>query len=168
MRKTGALKTCRKRKFLGEKIWRNTLALKSKMVQGIFGETFVLALLFSAVFCFTKLCLRFLLICFAQEIKGFYQSSLKNEVDFRGIMDVFPNKMAKNKNLKKLRHGLVNDRALITTTLISSCHWKTFVPFCLWKKRPENAFLILLANYHKIVKKNKLCHPKQHNNKLAI
>ena len=30
--------------------------------------------------------------------------------------------------------------ALITTTLISSCLWKTLVPFCLQKKRPENAF----------------------------
>ena len=23
---------------------------------------------------------------------------------------------------------------MITTTLISSCHWNTLVPFCLWKK----------------------------------
>ena len=29
---------------------------------------------------------------------------------------------------------------MITTTLISSCHWKTLVPFSLQKKRPENAF----------------------------
>ena len=31
----------------------------------------------------TKPCLRFLLICFAQEINVFYQSSLENEIDFR-------------------------------------------------------------------------------------
>ena len=37
-------------KFLGKKIWRNALALKSQKVQGIFGETFILALLCSAVF----------------------------------------------------------------------------------------------------------------------
>ena len=60
-----------------------------------------------------------------------------------------------------MRHGLVDERALITTTLISSCHWKTLVPFCLQKKRPENAFLTLTVNYHKIVQKNKLCHSKQ-------
>ena len=30
--------------FLGKKIWRNALALKSKKVQGIFGETFILGL----------------------------------------------------------------------------------------------------------------------------
>ena len=49
LRKTDVLKTCRKSKFLGKKIWRNALALKSKKIQGIFGETFILALLSSAV-----------------------------------------------------------------------------------------------------------------------
>ena len=44
----------------------------------------------------TKPCLRFLLICFAREIKGFYQSSLGNEVDFRDIMNVSLNILAKN------------------------------------------------------------------------
>ena len=46
--------------------------------------------------------------------------------------------------------------------LISSCHRKTLVPFCLRKKRPQNAFLTLTANYRKIVQKNKLRHSKQH------
>ena len=32
---------------------------------------------------------------------------------------------------------------MIKTTLMSSCHWKTLVPFCMQKKRPENAFLTL-------------------------
>ena len=50
LRKTDVLKTCRKSKFLGKKIWRNALALKSKKVQGIFGENFILALISSAVF----------------------------------------------------------------------------------------------------------------------
>ena len=36
--------------FYGEKTWRNALALKSKEVQVLFGETFILALLSSAVF----------------------------------------------------------------------------------------------------------------------
>ena len=43
-------KTCRKSKFLGKKVQRNALALKSKKVKGIFGKTFILALLSSAVF----------------------------------------------------------------------------------------------------------------------
>ena len=42
-----------------------------------------------------------------------------------------------------MRHGFVDERAMITTTLISFCHWKTLVPFCLRKKRAENAFLTL-------------------------
>ena len=50
LRKTDVLKTCRKSKFLGKKIWRNALALKSKKVQGIFGKTFILALLSSSLF----------------------------------------------------------------------------------------------------------------------
>ena len=109
----------------------------------------------------TKLCLRFLLICFASEIKGFYQSSLGNEVDIRDIMNVSPNILEKNKNFKKLGYGFIDERALITTTLMSSCHCKTFVSFCLRKRRPEDAFLTLIVNYRKVVQKNKLCHPKQ-------
>ena len=53
-------KTCRKSKFLGKKIWRNALALKSKKVQCIFAETFVLALLSPAVF---RLQISFNLFC---------------------------------------------------------------------------------------------------------
>ena len=44
---------------------------------------------------------------------------------------------------------------------MSSCNWKTLVPFCLQEKRPENTFLILIWNYHPIAQINKLCHPKQ-------
>ena len=39
--KSGVLKTCQKGKFIGKKIWRNELPLKSKKVQGIFRETFI-------------------------------------------------------------------------------------------------------------------------------
>ena len=109
----------------------------------------------------TKPCLRFLLNRFVREIKSFCQSSLGNEVDFRDMMNVSPNILDKNWNFKKLRHGFVDERALITTTLISSCHWKTLVPFCLQKKRSENTFLTLVVNYGKIVQKNKLYHSKQ-------
>ena len=33
---------------------------------------------------------------FPQEIKGFYQSSLRNKADFRDIMNVSPNILTKN------------------------------------------------------------------------
>ena len=39
----------------------------------------------------TKPCLGVLLICFIWEIKGFYQSSLGNEADFKDIKNVSPN-----------------------------------------------------------------------------
>ena len=50
LRKTDVLKTCRKHKFLGKKILKNTLALNSKKVQGILGGKFILALSSSAAF----------------------------------------------------------------------------------------------------------------------
>ena len=103
----------------------------------------------------TKSCLKFLLICFAPEIKSFCQSSLGNGVDFTNIMSVSP-------NFKKLRHDFIDERAMITTTLISSCHRKILVLFYFRKKRPENALLTVTVNYRKIVQKNKLCHSKQH------
>ena len=46
LRKTDILKTCRKSKFLGKKIWRNALvALKGKKVQSISGQMLILVLL---------------------------------------------------------------------------------------------------------------------------
>ena len=50
LRKIDIIKTCQKSKFLGKKIWGNALDLKNKKVQGIFGKTFILQLLPSAVF----------------------------------------------------------------------------------------------------------------------
>ena len=50
LRKTGVLKTCGKSKFLRKKIRKNAPALKSKKLLGIFGKTFILALLSSAAF----------------------------------------------------------------------------------------------------------------------
>ena len=76
-------------------------------------------------------------------------------------MSVSPNILAKNKNFTNLRHRFLDERALITSTLISYCNLKTLVPVSLPKKRPENASLTLSVNCHKIVQKNKLCHPKQ-------
>ena len=55
-------------------------------------------------------------------------------------MNVSPNILAKNENLKKLRDDFVDERALITTTLISFCHQKTLLPFCFQKKRPKTHF----------------------------
>ena len=50
----------------------------------------------------------------------------------------------------------MDEKTLITTTLISSCHQKIFVPFCLRNNRPVNSFLTLIVNYRKIVQKTGL------------
>ena len=156
LRKTKILKTWLKGKYLGNKIWRNSFE-EQKGTMYIWENLYFGIIIFS---CHpsTKPCLRFMLNCFAQEIKGFHQSSLGNEVNYRDIMNVSPNILAKNYNFKKLRHGFVDERALITTTSISSCHWKTLALFCLQNKTLENAFLTLIVNYREIEQKNKFCH----------
>ena len=93
------------------------------------GNVYICIMVFSYLSS-TKACLRFLLDCFLREIKGFYQSSFENEVDFRDIINVSLNISAKTQNFKKLRHGFADERAMIKTTLMSSCHWKTLAPFC--------------------------------------
>ena len=72
-------------------------------------------------------------------------------------MKVSPNILDKNQNFQKLRHGFVDERAMITTTLTSSSHWKALVSFCSRKK---------IVNYRKIVQKKK--NATQNNSKLAI
>ena len=133
---------------------------EQKGTRYIWGNVYFGIIVFSCLFS-AKVCLRFLSTCFAWEIKAFYQGSLGNEVDFTNIMIVSPNILAKNQNFKKPRHGFVDERALITTALTSSCHWKILVPFCQRKKKTENAFLTLTVNCRKIVQKNKLRHSKQ-------
>ena len=109
----------------------------------------------------TKPCLEFLLICFTREIEGFHQISRQNEIDFTDMKYASQKISAQGKNFKKFRHGLVDERAMITTTLVSSCHWKTLAPISFRKRRPENASLKLTVICRKIIQKNNLCHPKQ-------
>ena len=144
-----------KKKNLKENLKKCTIFEEQKGARYIRENVFFWHIIFSC-FSSTKLCLRFLLHYFFREIKGFYQSSFGNEINFRDIMNVSPNILAKNSNFKNLRHGFVDESALTTTTYTSSCHWRSLVPFWLRKKRPENAFLTLIVNYRKIMQKNKL------------
>ena len=59
------------------------------------GDVYIGFIVFSCLSS-AKACLRFLLNGFVREIKGFYQSSFGNEVDFRDIMNVSPNIFAEN------------------------------------------------------------------------
>ena len=123
------------RKF--EEIYTNVD--KQKGTSCIWGNVYFGIIVFSCLLS-TKPCLRFLLICFAREIKGFYQSSFGTEVKFRDIMNISPNILARNKNFKKLRHGFVDEKAQITTILKFSCNWKTFVSFACEKKDLKTHF----------------------------
>ena len=140
--------------FLEKKIWKNPLALKSKTE------------VYSEKHLFWRYC--FQLSFIYKTVSQIIFPERKNtfirfpEVDFTVIMKVSTKLSSQNKNLKKLRHGFVDEKAMITTTLTSSCHCKSLVPFCFQKKRPENAFLRLTVNYRKITQKNHLCDPKQH------
>ena len=94
LRKTDIFKTCWKSKFIKKKIW-NALALKSKKIATKYiRENVYFGIIIFSCLSSTKLCLRFLLNCFVREIKGFYQSSLGSEVDFRDIMNVSPCKIS--------------------------------------------------------------------------
>ena len=68
---------------------------EQKCTRYIWGNVYIGITVFSYLSS-AKPCLRFLLNCFLREIKGFYQSSYGNEVDFRDTMNDSPNIFAKN------------------------------------------------------------------------
>ena len=88
------------KQFLGKKIWRNIQVLKSKKLQGILGETFILALLSSAAVRLQNHVsdLFFHLSCSGSN----HNSSLGNDVDFSDIKNVSPNIWLKIKILINL------------------------------------------------------------------
>ena len=90
LRKTDVLKTCRK-----ENLKKCNSFEKQKGTRYIRENVYFGIIVFSC-FSSTKIFLRFLLNCFVREIQVFYQSSLGYEVDFRDIMNVSPNILAKN------------------------------------------------------------------------
>ena len=94
LRKTDVLKTCQKGEFLGKKIWRYALALKSKKVQSVFGKTFISALLSSAVFRLQNRVSIFLKIFFVSGDKRFLLEFLRIWGWFQGHDERFPKYLA--------------------------------------------------------------------------
>ena len=89
MTKTNVLETCREKKFLRKKILKKCTRFKEgKGTKYIQRNVYFGIIVFSSLSP-TKPCLRLFLICFVREIKGFYQSSIQNEVDFSDIMNIF-------------------------------------------------------------------------------
>ena len=79
--------------FLGEEIWRNALVLKSKKVQGKFGEMFSLVLSSSAVFRLQSQ-ISFNLFCLGD--KRLLSELLKKWDWFHGHNEHFPNIFTKS------------------------------------------------------------------------
>ena len=77
-------------------------------------------------------------------------------------MERFSKILAKTGNFKKLRQGFVDKRAMIITTLLSSCHWKTLVPFLLAKEKTWKPMWTIAKLYRKTN------YTIQNNSKLAI
>ena len=128
LRKTDVLKTCRKGKFLGKKIWRNALALKSKRYKLHSGKRLFQHYYLQLSFVYKTLPhIYFELFCSGDEklLSEFFRKC----GDFRDIMKVSINILAKNQKFKKLRQRFLDVRALITTTLISPSHWKPLYLF---------------------------------------
>ena len=73
-----------------ENLKKGTRFKEQKGPRYIQGNVYFGIIVFSCL-AYTNQCLRILLICFTREKKGFYQSSLANEVDFTDIMNVSQN-----------------------------------------------------------------------------
>ena len=82
LRKTDVLKTCRKSKFIGNKILKKCTSFEEEK-----GSSYIRENVYFGIIIFSRL---------VREIKGFYQSSLENKLDSRDIVNVSPNILAKN------------------------------------------------------------------------
>ena len=122
------------------------------------GKVYCHIIALSCISC-TKPYLVFLLICFAQKIKGL--DFMRKWGWFHGHVIRFTKNLSSRLKHQKTKIRFCRSKNNVTTTLISSCHWKTLVPFNLRKKRPENAFLKLTVNCRKIMQQNNLYHPNQ-------
>ena len=134
--KTDVLKTSRKSKFLWKKIWRNALDLKSKKVQGIFGETFILALLSSTLFLLQN-CASVSYNLFCSEDKRFLSEFLGKWSWFQEYNEHFPKYPG-----WKLKFQ------------------KTETWFCSWKSTDNNdikIFLVLENPFTFLLVKEKIC-----------
>ena len=88
LRKKDSFKTCQKSKFLGKKIWRNTLALKSKKVPG---NVYLGNIVFS---CFSSTKPDFFYFCYSGD-KRLLSEFLRKWGWFQGHNEHFPNIVAK-------------------------------------------------------------------------
>ena len=147
-----------------EKNWRLkkcTSFEEQKGTRYIWGKVYFGIIVFTCLSS-TKPCLRFLLICFCSWDKKLLVEFLRKWGLFQGYNERFPKYLDWKLKFQKPETRFCRWKSTDNNhILVSSCHWKTVVTFCLRKERTEKAFLTLIVSYCKIVQKNKLCHPKQ-------
>ena len=143
-----------------EKIWRNTLTLKSKKVQGIWWKTFNLALLSSAVFHLQNRVSDFFKLLFSGD-KRLLSEFLRKWGWYHGHNEISAKYLDQKLKFQKTETWFCRWKNTDNNNINIFLSLENLAPFCLGKKRPENAFLTLRVNYRKIVQKNKLCYSKQ-------
>ena len=126
---------------------------QQKVTRYIWGNIYLDIIVFCCPWS-TKPCFRFPITCFVWETKGFYQSSLGNEIDFTDVINISPNILVKIKIKKNWDTVLYMKEQWLQQ---HECLPVTRKPMYLFlcKKKPENAFLTLTVNYRKIVQKTK-------------
>ena len=138
--------------------WKENLKKRTSFIEEkgrkYIQENFVLALLSSAVFLLRKPVSGFFWSVLLDRLKAYIRVLWKMTL-ILGTW-TFPQISWLKIKFSENWDSFVDKRTLITAILISSCHWKPFLPFCLQKKRIENTFLTLIKNYCKILQKNKL------------
>ena len=102
----------------------------------------------------------FNLLCFSD--KRFLSKFMKIWSWFQRHDVCFPENIDSRLKFKKKTEALLcrwnsND----CNDVKSSCHWKTLVPFCLRKTKPENLFLKRTVNCRKVIQKSNLYYLEQ-------
>ena len=107
--------------FLEKNIWRNAKTLRIKVYSG---ERLYWHYRLDLFFVY-KIVSQIFLKLFFSEDKRLLLESLHKWGWCQGHNELFP---------KTSKTYFLDEKAIIKTTLMSSCHWKTLVPFSLWKK----------------------------------
>ena len=112
LRKTDILKTSSIFCFLRKKIWRSVLALKSKKVQGIFGDTFIWHCRLELSFIYKTVSqISFSLFCLGE--KGLLSEFLRKWGWFHGHNECFPKQLLLQTKEKTWKHIFNNNSELL-------------------------------------------------------
>ena len=160
LRETDVLKACRKSKFVRNFFCRNALALKSKNVENLYGETF---------FWYCWLQLSFVCKTMSQiSFNLFFPKDKRVLSEFSWKWGWFQEHNEHfSKYLPKSRISKNWNMVFLMKEHWKQRHWyfpvtgKPVYLFACKRKYLRKGFLTPIVNYRKIIQKNKSCHPKQ-------